>query len=570
MSDPSSDRHPHSPTTRQQHESGIPLSPRPSPPAPATSTAAAASPGGGPSNVSSTRYSLRFVTSSPGTSPTKRPNLSPSADGADTSVRGDDAVDGQNDLHGESIAYDLSGLAVQQSPLLGDSFPARKSGGSGPGGISSSPTYVIRPRTFSSGGMLSSPRGTAVDYSPNNSSDDGIEEALEAARKRTATARKNVKNVSPSSPAANNQGVYGFITPSETPSAFLDPFSGAPGVPPLTPMTDAVELTPTVQVAINAARNATGGGSGESRTKSRMVDPTGRAIDTKGDVWASTAFRSIVDSADCILAVEHGDRNYLKQRYEDAIECYEEGLEMAYTSLHNMTKQSRTSASSSSVLDDDMPSDEEGGPPEEKDLKDENPLTPNASFLMRISSGTSIDADQSDVVLIAFASICLRKGNAFFRMGEWNEARRSYHDSKGYLLLIKAASSSGSGKDPLTANRAAMLSKTKMGGMIMNNLAAIEASTGRHQHATTEYAEALRVKRRSLRSMLKQDKEVLDSTLLSKEDAVLDITTTLTNIGQLRQKIAKRGKAEEAYKQALSLRVEKCGERDLSVVSNFP
>ena len=565
MSDPTSDRHPHSPTTRQ-HESGIPLSPR-SPPAPAT--VAAASPGGGPSNVSSTRYSLRFVTSSPGTSPTKRPNRSPSADGADTSVCGDDAVDGQNDLHGESIAYDLSGLAVQQSPLLGDSFPVCKSGGSGSGGISSSPTYVIRPRKFSSGGMLSSPRGTAADYSPNNSSDDGIEEALEAARKRTEGVATNL-----SSPAANNQGVYDFITPSETPSAFLDPFSGAPGLPPLTPMTDAVELTPTVEVAVKAARkvtdDATGGRSDGVRTKSRMIDPTGRAIDSKGDVWASAAFRSIVDSADCILAAEHGDRNYLKQRYEDAIECYEEGLEMAYSSLHNMTKQSRTSASSSSVLDDDIPSDEEGGPPEEKDFEDENPLKPNASFLMRIGSGTSIDADQSDVVLIAFASIYLRKGNAFFRMGEWNEARRSYHDSKGYLLLMKPASSSGSEKDPSTANRAAMLSKTKMGGMIMNNLAAIEASTGRHQHATTEYAEALRVKRRSLRSLLKQDKEVLDSTLLSKEDAVLDITTTLTNIGQLRQKIAKHGKAEEAYKQALSLRVEKCGERDLSVVSNFP
>mmetsp|Transcript_2135 Transcript_2135/g.6166 ORF Transcript_2135/g.6166 Transcript_2135/m.6166 type:complete len:1308 (-) Transcript_2135:156-4079(-) len=559
-----SDPYPHSPTARQ-HKSGIPPSPRPSPPPPAT---AAASPGGGSSNTSPTRYSLRFVTSSPGTSPTKRLNRSPSAGGvADNSARGDDAVNGQNDLHGESIAYDLSGLVVQQSPLLGDSSPARKSGGSG--GISSSPSYIIRPRKFSDpDGMLSS-RGTAADYSPDSSSDGGIEEALEAAKKRTASVA-----------AANNQAVYGFITP--TPSAtnaFHDPFSGAPGVPPLTPMTDVVELTPTVEAAVKAASKVTGSATGDGgsgvRSKSRMVDPTGRAIDTKGDVWASAAFRSIVNSADCILAIELGDRNYLKQRYEDAVECYEEGLEMAYTSLHSMMKQKaladrpRASASSSTFLDDEMPSDEEGGPPEEKDFEDQSPLKPNVSFLKRIGSGTSIDADQSDVVLIAFASICLREGNAFFRMGEWNEARRSYHDSKGYLLLIKAAPSLGSGKDPPTANRAAILSKTKIEGQIMNNLAAIEASTGRHQHATTEYAEALRVKRRSLRSMLKQDKDVLGSTVLSKEDAVLDITTTLTNIGQLRQKIAKHSKAEEAYKQALSLRVEKCGERDLSVASTL-
>jgi hypothetical protein len=112
-----------------------------------------------------------------------------------------------------------------------------------------------------------------------------------------------------------------------------------------------------------------------------------------------------------------------------------------------------------------------------------------------------------------------------------------------------------------------MLSKTKMEGQIMNNMAAIEASLGKHQHATTEYAESLRVKRRALRSMLKQEKDILGTMPLSKEDAVLDITTTLTNIGLLRQKLTKFSKAEDAYKQALSLRVEKCGERDLSVVS---
>ena len=452
--------------------------------------------------------------------------------------------DGQDVLHGESVAYDLSGLAVQKSSLLADpSSPVTS-------GISSSPSYIIRPRKFSDS-MPS--RGTAADHSPDSFSDDGIEEALEAARKRTASVGTKAGS---SSPAANNQGVHGCIPPSETTSganSFLDPFGGAPGVPPLTPVTDVFELTDS----------ATGNGGSDARNKMKMFDRNGnKEIDTKGDAWNSEAFRLIVDSDDCIMAVELGDRNYLKQRYEDAVECYEEGLEMAYNTLRNPARQK-----SLSFLDDDMPSDEDGGPPEERDVEDQNLLKPNKSFLKRIGSKAALNVDQSDVVLIAFASACLRKGNAFFRMGEWNEARRSYNDSKGYISLIKAASSLASGKEPSAANRAAALSKTKIEGQIMNNLAAIAASTGSHQHATTEYAEALRLKRRSLRSMLKQDKVVLDSSLLSKEDAVLDITTTLTNIGQLRQKIAKHGKAEEAYKQALSLRVEKCGERDLSVVS---
>ena len=486
--------------------------------------------------------------------------------------------DGGQDLHGESIAYDLTGLAVQQSPRLGGDVPSspdRKQGASG--GISASPSYIIRPRKFSDSEALPFRSANAAEYSPDSSSDGDIEAALDAARKRTASVGTKMSHSSPA--ASDNRGMYGFITPSETPSAtdaFHDPFGSAPGVPPLTPMTDVVELTPSVEAVVKAARKVTGStamtsdGDNKARNKMKMVDPTGnKAIDTKGDVWNSEAFQSIIDSADCIMAVELGDRNYLKQRYEDAVECYEEGLDLAYASLRNLAKQkaladrSRTSASSS-FLDDDVPSDEEGGPPEEKDFDDQSPLKPTTSFLKRIGSGASLDADQSDMILIAFATLCLREGNAFFRMGEWDEARRSYNDSKGYLSLIKVASSSAS-----VANRAAMLSKTKIEGQIMNNYAAIEASTGRHQHATTEYAEALRVKRRSLRSMLKQDKEVMGSTLLSKEDAVLDITTTLTNIGQLRQKIAKHSKAEEAYKQALSLRVEKCGERDLSVVSGF-
>ena len=573
MSDPppGAPQYPPSPSAKQ-HKSGIPPSPRPSPPPP---PAAAASPGGGggsSNNISPTRYSLRFVTSSPGTSPTKQLNPSSSTD--HDGARGGD---GGQDLHGESIAYDLTGLAVQQSPRLGGDVPSspdRKQGASG--GISASPSYIIRPRKFSDSEALPFRSANAAEYSPDSSSDGDIEAALDAARKRTASVGTKMSHSSPA--ASGNKGVYGFITPSETPSAtdaFHDPFGSAPGVPPLTPMTDVVELTPTVEAAVKAARKVTGSTAMASddtkaRNKMKMVDSTGnKAIDTKGDVWNSEAFRSIIDSADCIMAVELGDRNYLKQRYEDAVECYEEGLDLAYTSLRNLAKQkaladrSRTSASSS-FLDDDMPSDEEGGPPEEKDFDDQSPLKPTTSFLKRIGSGASLDADQSDVILIAFATLCLREGNAFFRMGEWDEARRSYNDSKAYLSLIKVASSSAS-----VANRAAMLSKTKIEGQIMNNYAAIEASTGRHQHATTEYAEALRVKRRSLRSMLKQDKEVMGSTLLSKEDAVLDITTTLTNIGQLRQKIAKHSKAEEAYKQALSLRVEKCGERDLSVVSGF-
>ena len=573
MSDPppGAAQYPPSPSAKQ-HKSGIPPSPRPSPPPPA----AAASPGGGggsSNNISPTRYSLRFVTSSPGTSPTKQLNRSSSAD--HDGARGGD---GGQDLHGESIAYDLTGLAVQQSPRLGGDVPSspdRKQGASG--GISASPSYIIRPRKFSDSEALPFRNADAAEHSPDSSSDGDIETALDAARKRTASVGTKMSHSSPA--ASGNKGMYGFITPSETPSAtdaFHDPFGSAPGVPPLTPMTDVVELTPTVEAAVKAARKVTGStamasdGDNKARNKMKMVDSTGnKAIDTKGDVWNSEAFRSIIDSADCIMAVELGDRNYLKQRYEDAVECYEEGLDLAYTSLRNLAKQkaladrSRTSASSS-FLDDDMPSDEEGGPPEEKDFDDQSPLKPTPSFLKRIGSGASLDVDQSDVILIAFATLCLREGNAFFRMGEWDEARRSYNDSKGYLSLIKVASSSAS-----VANRAAMLSKTKIEGQIMNNYAAIEASTGRHQHATTEYAEALRVKRRSLRSMLKQDKEVMGSTLLSKEDAVLDITTTLTNIGQLRQKIAKHSKAEEAYKQALSLRVEKCGERDLSVVSGF-
>lgn len=566
MSDPppGAAQYPPSPSAKQ-HKSGIPPSPRPSPP------------GGGESsnNISPTRYSLRFVTSSPGTSPTKQLNRSSSADHDD--ARGGD---GGQDLHGESIAYDLSGLAVQQSPRLGGdpSSPDRKRGDSG--GISASPSYIIRTRKFSASDAEALPprSANAAEYSPDSSSDGNIEAALEAARKRTASVGTKMIHSSPA--ATDKKGMHGFITPSETPSAtdaFHDPFGGAPGVPPLTPMTDVVELTPTVEAAVKAARKVTGSTAmtssdedNKARKKMKMVDSTGnKAIDTKGDVWNSEAFRSIIDSADCIMAVELGDRNYLKQRYEDAIECYEEGLDLAYTSLRNLAKQraiadrSRTSASSG-FLDDDMPSDEEGGPPEEKDFDDQSPLKPTTSFLKRIGSEASLDVDQSNVALIAFATLCLREGNAFFRMGEWDEARRSYNDSKGYLSLIKVTSSSAS-----VANRAAMLSKTKIEGQIMNNYAAIEASMGRHQHATTEYAEALRVKRRSLRSMLKQDKEVMGSTLLSKEDAVLDITTTLTNIGQLRQKIAKHSKAEEAYKQALSLRVEKCGERDLSVVSGF-
>ena len=574
MSDPppGAPQYPPSPSAKQ-HKSGIPPSPRPSPPPP---PAAAVSPGGGgesSNNISPTRYSLRFVTSSPGTSPTKQLNRSSSAD--HDGARGGDV--GQ-DLHGESIAYDLTGLALQQSPRLGGDVPSspdRKQGDSG--GISASPSYIIRPRKFRGSEAFPFRSANAAEYSPDSSSDGDIEAALDAARKRTASVGTKMSHSSPA--ASGNTGVYGFITPSETPSAtdaFHDPFGSAPGVPPLTPMTDVVELTPTVEAAVKAARKVTGGtamasdGDNKARNKMKMVDSTGnKEIDTKGDVWNSEAFRSIIDSADCIMAVELGDRNYLKHRYEDAVECYEEGLDLAYTSLRNLAKQkaladrSRTSASSS-FLDDDMPSDEEGGPPEEKDFDDQSPLKPTTSVLKRIGSGASLDADQSDVILIAFATLCLREGNAFFRMGEWDEARRSYNDSKGYLSLIKVASSSAS-----VANRAAMLSKTKIEGQIMNNYAAIEASTGRHQHATTEYAEALRVKRRSLRSMLKQDKEVMGSTLLSKEDAVLDITTTLTNIGQLRQKIAKHSKAEEAYKQALSLRVEKCGERDLSVVSGF-
>ena len=563
---PGAPQYPPSPSAKQ-HKSGIPSSPRPS--SPPAAAAAVVSPGGGlSSNISPARYSLRFVTSSPGASPTKQSNQSSSAD---------HDGDGGQDLRGESIAYDLSGLAVQQSPRLGDvpSSPDRRQGPSG--GISASPSYIIRPRKFSDSEALPFRSTNAAEYSPDNSSDGDIEAALDAARKRTASVGGKMSHASPA--ATGNKGTYDFITPSATPSAtdaFHDPFGSAPGVPPLTPMTDVVELTPTVEAAVKAATKVTGStamasdGDTKARNKMKLVDSIGnKAIDTKGDVWNSEAFRSIIDSADCIMAVELGDRNYLKQRYEDAIECYEEGLDLAYTSLRKLAKQkaladrSRTSASSS-FLDDDMPSDEEGGPPKEKDFDDQSPLKPTTSFLKRIESGASLDIDQSNVVLIAFATLCLREGNAFFRMGEWDEARRSYNDSKGYLSLIKVASSSAS-----VANRAAMLSKTKIEGQIMNNYAAIEASTGRHQHATTEYAEALRVKRRSLRSMLKQDKEVMGSSLLSKEDAVLDITTTLTNIGQLRQKIAKHSKAEEAYKQALSLRVEKCGERDLSVVSRF-
>ena len=583
MSDPppGAPQYPPSPSAKQRKSGIPPASPRPSPPPPPAAAATVSPGGGGSSNISPTRYSLRFVTSSPGTSPTKQLNRSSFADGANHEGT---SGDGGQDLHGESIAYDLSGLAVQQSPRLGDvptsSSTDTKLGVSG--GIAASPSYIIRPRKFSNSEAMPyrSASTNVAEYSPGSSSDDDIEAALEAARKRTASVGTKMSHSSPAGTSSSNKGMYGFITPSETTSAtdaFHDPFGGAPGVPPLTPMTDVVELTPTVEAAVKAARkvaNSTSGagnGNDGARNKTKVVDPTGnKPIDVKGDVWNSEAFRSIVNSADCIMAVELGDRNYLKHRYEDAIECYEEGLDLAYSSLRDMSKQkaladrSRTSASSS-FLDDDMPSDEEGGPPEEKDFAEQSPLKPTSSFLRQIGSGVSLDIDQSDIVLLAFASLCLREGNGFFRMGEWDEARRSYNDSKGYLSLINVASSSASS----VANRSATLSKTKIEGQIMNNNAAIEASAGRHQHATTEYAEALRVKRRSLRSMLKQDKEVLGSTLLSKEDAVLDITTTLTNIGQLRQKIAKHSKAEEAYKQALSLRVEKCGERDLSVVSGF-
>ena len=364
MSDPppGAPQYPPSPSAKQ-HKSGIPASPRPSPPPPPP--AAAVSPGGGggsSNNISPTRYSLRFVTSSPGTSPTKQLNRSSSAD--HDGARGGDV--GQ-DLHGESIAYDLSGLAVQQSPRLGDvpSSPDRKQGASG--GISASSSYIIRPRKFSDSEALPFRNADAAEHSPDSSSDGDIEAALDAARKRTASVGGKMSHASP--------------------AATGNPFGSAPGVPPLTPMTDVVELTPTVEAAVKAARKVTGStamasdGDNKARNKMKMVDSTGnKAFDTKGDVWNSEAFRSIIDSADCIMAVELGDRNYLKQRYEDAIECYEEGLDLAYTSLRNLAKQkaladrSRTSASSS-FLDDDMPSDEEGGPPEEKYF-DAFPLMP--------------------------------------------------------------------------------------------------------------------------------------------------------------------------------------------------
>lgn len=278
-----------------------------------------------------------------------------------------------------------------------------------------------------------------------------------------------------------------------------------------------------------------------------------------------------MDDTDGILAVELGDRNYLKQRYEDAIECYEEGLEQVYMKLHSMKQASEYPTSVSELLlDDDVPSDEEGQMVEV--LRSNSALSPDEDFLRRIGAGSVLKQAQTDIVAVAFASICLREGNSFFRLGDWEKASLSYSDAHGYLALIEAIpAASGERDETAEFNHLAFthLSKIKMEGQIMNNLAALEASLGRHQRATTEYAESLRVKRRALRLLLKEEKVILGSTPLplSKEDAVLDITTTLTNIGLLRQKLAKFGKAEDAYKQALSLRVEKCGERDLCVVS---
>jgi len=500
-------------------------------------------------NVSPTRYNLRFVTSSPGTS---SPHAKAKAGAADGGADDDPGTS----LHGESIAFDLRGLTTQSpsgSPTKSSQLP--------PSGPSASPSsYVIRPRRSSSDSKpAQSPRGgaNAAVSSPSNS--EGGRDGPNAGASYK------------SSSAAAASPAIGFITPQEPggkTDPFYDPFSGAPTVPPLTPMNDVVELTPTVEAAVKAARMV-----GEQQRK-RMVDPSGgRSVNSKGDIWASKSFRSVVDSADCVLAVELGDRNYLKQRYEDAIECYEEGLEQAYMKLHSTKRASESRTSASGLVLDDVPSDEEGGGPAAERM---NPLSPDEGFLERIGDGSVLQQGQADIVLIAFASVCLREGNSFFRLGDWKEASRAYSNAKGYLALIKAAvpargeeteGATESSQSASASNRAAMLSKTKMEGQIMNNMAAIEASLGKHQHATTEYAESLRVKRRALRSMLKQEKDTLGAMPLSKEDAVLDITTTLTNIGLLRQKLTKFSKAEDAYKQALSLRVEKCGERDLSVAS---
>lgn len=198
-------------------------------------------------SVSPTRYNLRFVTSSPGTS-------SPHAR---TSAAGADGVDEDDSLRGESIAFDLRGLTTQ-SPN-GSPIKSQRS----PSCASASPSYVIRRRNVAnsaSESMLSPGSGRVSKFrgaeSSPSSSEGGQDEP--AVTFRASSSKHNAASV------------ISFRAPQE-PGSKTDPFAGAPAVPPLTPIGDAVELTPTVEAAVKASRMA-----GEQ--KKRMVDPFRRAI----------------------------------------------------------------------------------------------------------------------------------------------------------------------------------------------------------------------------------------------------------------------------------------------------
>ena len=280
-------------------------------------------------------------------------------------------------------------------------------------------------------------------------------------------------------------------------------------------------------------------------------------------------YRSVVRDEASHLALERGAELFVRGRFRDAVGSYEEGMDLAYGALRARAALDRSldcgrDTDTTDGDTDDTPSDEDdddcdgdgdrdgdgdgrGGAANTSalDLRPPSPLARRKMFMDQIGVGSVLSDMEGEAVALAFASVCLKVGNAHFRLRDFDAALRSFNDAQ--LFVVREDGEGG--KD---AKRGARL---RLEGQIMNNISASKARKGDHESAMDEYTLSLRLKKEGLRN--------------GHRDAVTDVANTLHNIGVLRHDLGEYDKAHESYRQALSLRVEKCGVEDLSVASTL-
>ena len=188
---------------------------------------------------------------------------------------------------------------------------------------------------------------------------------------------------------------------------------------------------------------------------------------------------------------------------------------------------------------------------------------------------------KTNILLLAMSSVLLRAANTLFHIGRWEEACRDYAAAQAYRVLrLEEAKDAATEEQSVEYGEAILREDNQLKGRISNNAAAAQVKQGMYDEARSEYTMALQIKQGTLEGF--QNRPVAAQGALSpsrggtegKREAhddrlVSDVASTFYNIGLLRIESCEPKKAEKAYKQSLSLRVNKFGLDDLGVSSTL-